>query len=182
MGLSATPSMERRRRRLGYPTIDQIKANPNLINWNLWDNAINNGSWRNHGVSLYRMLTALKSAGITPVLSLMNNYKDVPGLSPPTTEADYNEVWENVFAMVYDINVRNNLDVNNWEVDNEPDLAWPGTRNQYLHYSQKTYDAIKYVYDTYLPGKSFKFHDPVAGTSNGQDLSWVQSLLHIMER
>jgi len=55
----------------------------------------------------------------------------------------------------------------------------PKKNSHYTAYCLKTYDAIKYVYDTYLPGKSFKFHDPVAGTSNGQDLSWVsESIAH----
>jgi len=157
----------------GSPTIAQIKANPNLIAWSLWDSTLRNTGFRSHGRSLYDMLTSLKSNDITPVLSLKNNWKDVPGLTPPRTDADYNEVWENVFALVYAINVRNDLDINDWEVDNEPDLTWPGTRDEYLKYSRSTYDAIKYVYDKYLPGKSFRFYDPVAGTGNGQDLTWV---------
>jgi len=199
----------------GSVTIDQIKANPNLIDWTKWEAAIRdtNGyatgypgktvgspcsskadcqshvcnvnkvcSWRYHGRSLYDMLTQLKANGITPVVQMSNYWVTAEwgdtskgwgsppagmGIAPPKTQADYNELWERTFASVYVINVRNNLDVNDWQISGEPDGTFPGTLAEYIKYSQTCYDAIKYVYDKYLPGKTFRFYDPVTGAPGG---------------
>jgi hypothetical protein len=192
----------------GSVTIDQIKANPNIIDWTKWEAALRdtkgyatglpgnpvgslcssnadcqskvcniNGvcSWRYHGHSLYQVLTALKTNSITPVLSMANYWQTAQwgdtskgwgsppagmGVAPPKTQADYNELWERTFASVYVINVKNNLNVNDWEISNEPDGTFPGTVADYVKFSQTCYDAIKYVYDKYLPGQTFRFYDP----------------------
>ncbi|MGE5527771.1 MAG: hypothetical protein ACM3X6_01330 [Patescibacteria group bacterium] len=162
----------------GAPTIAQIKANPGIIPWAVWDANMKSTSFRGHGVSFYNMLLALKNAGIKPVVSLVNvNNGDQPAwmqqLNPPDSEADWNEWWEHVFATVYYLNVMNNLDVHNWQVLNEPDNAgqgWGGSLADYIIFTQKTHDAIKYVYDTYLPGKTFKLH--VAQSVHANE--WVQ--------
>lgn len=150
----------------GSPSIAQIKANPSVIPWSVWDANFKNPSFRVHGVSLYDMLAALKNNGIAPVISLVNvNNGDLPvwmqQLNPPDSDADWNEWWEHVFAWVYYVNVLNNLEVHHWQVHNEPDntgQGWGGTLQDYIVFTQKTYDAIKYVYDTYLPGRQFYLH------------------------
>ena len=96
----------------GSPTIAEIKANPDVINWAWWDTAMTtplqdrgtnwslpNMRWQSDAM----VFQALKSNGIRPVVTLRNqdNYME-PGWSPnpPVTAADWNEWWEFVFAAV----------------------------------------------------------------------------------
>jgi hypothetical protein len=176
----------------GSPTIAQIKADPNIIPWTEWDYWFNyqdgyfwEGGCAAHPdraqISLKDILTALKNNGITPIVTLRNvdNY-DGPAwamqLNPPDTTEDWNEWWEFVFAWVYWANVRNNLEVHDWQVHNEPDntsQGWDGTLADYITFTQYTADAIQYVYDTYLPGKSFKLYAPVSTHCN----EWITESL-----
>ena len=107
----------------GAPTIAEIKANPNVINWTWWDTAMTDpphGSdywwsgkdhvWQGNARTIFR---ALQAAGIRPVLTLRNvdNYGNpawAQRLNPPRSPEDWNEWWEHVFATVYWLNVRNN--------------------------------------------------------------------------
>ena len=174
----------------GSPTIAQIKANPNIIPWSVWDAQFNRPDsyfWSSGcpgggaQVSLKDILTALKANGIKPVVTLRNvDNNDGPAwamaLNPPNSTEDWNEWWEFVFAWVYWANVRNNLDVHDWQVHNEPDntgQGWDGTLADYIVYTQQTYDAIKYVYDTYLPGETFKLYAPVSTHAN----EWITESL-----
>lgn len=168
----------------GSPNIAQIKANPNVIPWTVWDTAFNRPDgyfWACPGtgaqVSLARMLSDLKANGIATVITLRNvdNNGNPPwaqAMNPPDTADDWDEWWEHVFATVYWVNVRNNLEVHDWQVHNEPDVqsqGWKGTLQDYIAFSQQTYDAIKYVYDTFLPGRTFRLYAPVAASAN----EWV---------
>jgi len=68
------------------------------------------------------------------------------------------------------------LNVNDWEVHNEPDNSgqgWGGTQADYLTFTQQTYDAIHYVYQTYLPGKTFRLYAPVSTHAN----TWITASL-----
>ncbi|MEG4108511.1 hypothetical protein [Microcoleus sp. S13_C5] len=50
-------------------------------------------------------------------------------LNPPRAKEDWNEWWEQVFATVYWLNVRNDYPVDDWEIHNEPDnrdQGWGG--------------------------------------------------------
>ncbi len=123
----------------GVPTINQIKADPNVINWKWWDNVMTNpplGSdyswspaiprWNGNARTLF---SALKAAHIRVIISLRN--QDDQGEpkwvnNPPTTAADWNEWWEHVFATVYWLNVRNDYDVNDFEISNEPNISQQG--------------------------------------------------------
>src|SRR5205807_583226 len=72
----------------------------------------------------------------------------------------------------YWLNVRNNYDVNDFEIHNEPNIVHQGwtptaTESQYFTFAQYTHDAIAYVYHTYLPGRTFHVYAPA--TSGG---SW----------
>lgn len=173
----------------GLPTIDQIKAHPESINWNWWDHIMTDppgGSdywwtyqspaWHGNARTLF---SSLKSAGIRPVLTLRNRDNlNNPAWSPdpPITQADWNEWWEHVFATVYWLNVRNDYAVNDFEVQNEPDLAnqgWAGTEEQYLTFLQYTRDAISYVYKTYLPGRAYHIYAPATTTGS----VWPHTLL-----
>ena len=97
----------------GYPTIAQIKANPDVINWKQWDSVMTNppgGSdyswepaphWQGNARTL---LGELQAAHIRIVLTLRNrDDQHNPSWSPdpPRTAADWNEWWEHVFATVY---------------------------------------------------------------------------------
>jgi hypothetical protein len=165
----------------GSPTIAEIKADPDIIPWSTWDTNMKATDFRAHGVSFYDMLLTLKNNDVKVVTSLVNvNNKDQPlwmqQLNPPTTTEDWNEWWEHVFAMVYYTNVLNDLDVHDWQVLNEPDndsQGWGGTLADYITFTQYTADAIQYVYDTYLPGESFKLYAPVATHCN----EWIEETL-----
>ena len=176
----------------GSPTIAQIKANPSVINWAWWDNAITNppngtdywwsgttGLWQGSAAT---MLGALHNAGVRVVMTLRNvDNNNNPAwaeqqLNPPNTTAGQNEWWEHVFATVYELDVRNNFGIDDWEVHNEPDNSsqgWGGTLTDYENFVNLTSDAIKYVYATYLPGRTPHIYAPV--TTGGS--SWPNSVM-----
>jgi hypothetical protein len=102
----------------GAPTIAEIKANPNVINWTWWDTAMTHpphGSdywwsgqdhvWQGNARSIF---SALQIAGIRPVLTLRNvdnngNPAWAQRLNPPRSPEDWNEWWEHVFATHNDV-------------------------------------------------------------------------------
>src|ERR1041384_5473745 len=176
------------------PSIAQIKANINLIPWATWDTAFNrtdgyfwSGTCTGIGgaqVSLASMLSALHANGIAPVFTVRNvDNNNAPAwaqaMNPPNTPEDNNEWWEHVFATVYWVNVRNNLGVDDWQVHNEPDnlgQGWGGTMTDYETLVQQTRDAIKYVYDTFLPGRTFTLHAPVIANEELHS-AWITTTL-----
>lgn len=164
----------------GWPSIAEIKANPNIINWAWWDNVMSNppyGSdywfsgapgtvWQGSAQTIF---STLKQANIRPVLSIRNvdngwNPSWALQLNPPRTEEDWNEWWEHVFATVYWLNVRNDYQVDEWEIHNEPDnreQGWGGTQADYFELVKVAKDAIAHVYKTYLPDRTYHVHAPV---------------------
>jgi hypothetical protein len=173
----------------GSPSIDQIKANPDVINWFWWDTIMTNppnGSdywWTNAG-SLWdgnarTLFSSLKAANIRPVVALRNRddqHKPSWAPNPPVTQADWNEWWEHVFATVYWLNVRNDYNVNDFEVHNEPNSVsqgWAGNHTQYVQFLQSTRDAIDYVYSKYLSGRTYHLYAPDAETGS----SWPYAVL-----
>jgi hypothetical protein len=176
----------------GSPSIAEIKANVNAVNWAWWDNVMTtppNGSdywwsgtpgttWQGNARTIF---SALKAADIRPVLTLRNvDNNDNPAwaqaLNPPNSTEDWNEWWEHVFATVYWLNVRNDYRVDDFEVHNEPNNSgqgWAGTEAQYFELIQQTRDAIAYVYTTFLPGRTFHIYAPV--TTGGS--SWPNDAL-----
>jgi hypothetical protein len=176
----------------GLPSIAAIKADPDVIPWTEWSYWFNyqDGYFWEGGcatepgrvqVSLDTLLTALKNNGVTPIVTLRNvdNF-DGPAwamaLNPPNSTDDWNEWWEFVFAWVYYANVINSYDVHDWQVHNEPDndsQGWDGTLADYITFTQYTADAIQYVYDTYLPGETFRLHAPVSTHCN----EWITESL-----
>jgi len=164
----------------GSPDIPTIKANVNSINWAAWDNIMTNppnGSdywwsgtagttWAGNARTLF---AGLQAAGIRPVLTIRNvdnNNNPAWAPNPPVTQADWNEWWEHVFATVYWLDVRNNYNVNDFEVHNEPNNSgqgWAGTEAQYFQLVQQTTDAINYVYATYLGNRTHHIYAPVTG-------------------
>ncbi|WP_201362687.1 hypothetical protein [Dictyobacter formicarum] len=173
----------------GWPTIDQIKANPDVINWSWWDNAMTNPpngsdywwSYQNSGWhgNARTFFSTLKADHIRTLLTLRNvdnNHNPSWIANPPTTQADWNEWWEHVFATVYWLNVRNDYNVNDFEVLNEPNAAeqgWKGNEAQYITLFHYTADAIKYVYHTYLLGRSYHIYGAAGSTGN----AWTKDLL-----
>lgn len=176
----------------GSPTIAQIKADPNVINWAYWDNEMTNpqggsdywwsgtagSTWMGNAITMF---SALQSAGIKVVLTLRNvdnngNPTWASQLNPPVDQNGWNEWWEHVFATVYWLDVRNNYGVTDFEVHNEPDNSgqgWAGTEAQYFQLVQQTKDAIDYVFKTYLPGQTYHVYAPV--TKGGS--SWPNDAL-----
>ena len=149
----------------GSPTIAEIKADPNIIPWSVWDQAMDAVGWG--GVSTRTLLGSLKSAGILPVVTVRNRDNDHLPLwapDPPRTQEDWNEWWEFVFATVYWINVRNDYRVEDWQVHNEPDnppQGWSGSEAEYFEFVRQTADAINYVYATYLGNRPHRIYGPV---------------------
>ncbi len=163
----------------GSPSIEQIKANPNLVNWEWWDRAMSSpegGSdyhfsgvpeerWQGNARTIFETLKDLR---VLPVVTIRNSDPGrSPGwalqLNPPRTEADWNEWWEHVFATVYWLNVRNDYQVDHWEVHNEPDnlsQGWGGNHEDYSKLVRVTADAISHVYTTYLPNREYHIHAP----------------------
>jgi hypothetical protein len=167
----------------GSPSIDAIKADPNVVNWAWWDAAMTTppgGSdywwsgednlWQGNAVTLF---SGLKAAGTRTVLTIRNrdnNGNPAWSPNPPTTTADWNEWWEHVFATVYWLNVRNDYRVDDFEVHNEPNnrgQGFGGTQAGYFRMVQMTKDAINYIYRTYLPGRTYHVYAPV--TTGGSD-------------
>ena len=174
----------------GSPTIAQIKANPNVINWKWWDTIMTNppnGSdysweppprWQGNTRTL---LSELQTAHIRIILTLRNRddqHNPVWSPDPPQTIADWNEWWEHVFATVYWLDVRNNYGVTDFEIHNEPNVPGQGwlpeaTETQYYTLAKYTDDAISYVFHTYLPGHSYHVYAPATANS-----SWPMDVLH----
>ncbi|MDQ3005079.1 MAG: hypothetical protein M3R47_06800, partial [Chloroflexota bacterium] len=174
----------------GSPTIAQIKANVNVINWAAWDNIMTNppsgtdyhwsdvNGWQGNARTMFG---ALQTAGVKPVVVLRNvDNGDKPvwaaALNPPNSTDDWNEWWEHVFATVYWFNVRNNYQVDDWAIHNEPNSGaqgWGGTITDYYAFAQQTNDAIQYVYATYLPGRTPHVYAP--GTTSGA--SWPREVM-----
>ncbi|MEO0985814.1 MAG: hypothetical protein AAFY20_09710 [Cyanobacteria bacterium J06639_14] len=163
----------------GLPTIDQIKADPDIIPWNRWDTVMtvpDTGTdyafsgvpgklWQGSAETLFE---TLKHEHVRSVLTIRNvdsswNPEWALQLNPPRTEADWNEWWEHVFATVYWLNVRNDYQVNDFEIHNEPDnrlQGWGGNQDDYFELLQVASDAIAHVYATYLPDREFHIHAP----------------------
>jgi hypothetical protein len=77
---------------------------------------------------------------------------------------------------VYWLNVRNDYRVDDFEIHNEPDNAgqgWRGTRAEYEAFARLTAEAVRYVYRTYLPGRTPAIYAPV--TVEGSD--WPASMM-----
>ena len=179
----------------GWPSVSEIKRNPRIIPWERWDAVMmrpKTGSdyafsgnpedlWQGSANDIFAQL---KQAHIRPVLTIRNsdsnwNPEWALQLNPPRTEADWNEWWEHVFATVYWLNVRNNYQVDDFEIHNEPDnrqQGWGGSQNDYFELARVAEDAIRYVYATYLPNREFHIHAP----KNTGGSSWpAASLVNI---
>lgn len=176
----------------GSPTIQQIKENPAVINWAAWDKIMTNPpkgsdywwvggtpSWQGNARTL---LSSLQKADIRTVITLRNwDEQNHPSWAPnpPHTQADWNEWWEYVFALVYWLNVRNHYDINDFEVHNEPNIfhqGWHGSEGQYLTFVKYTHDAIDFVYRTYLPGRQYHIYAPAISAVPGGKL-WPRDAL-----
>lgn len=179
----------------GSPSIAQIKANVNSINWAFWDDVMTNPadgsdySWSGTPgttapVNARTIFADLKLAGIRPVLTVRNvdNNTNPPwaetNLNPPNTPEDWNEWWEHVFATAYWLNVRNDYRVDDYEVHNEPNNSgqgFNGTIEDYKQFVIQTNDAIQYVYATYLPGRTPRVYAPVSNNTSWP-LEMMQSI------
>jgi len=177
---------------VGLPTKAQIKANPDAVNWTVWDNAMTNpasgsdysfsgdsGVWQGSAKAMFQ---TLQQNGIRPVVVLRPvspggapSWAD-QAMNPPNSAVGQNAWWEHVFALVYWLNVRNNYMVDDWEIENEPDnppQGWNGTLSDYEAFASLTSDAVRYVYTTYLPGRTPHIYGPV--TTGGS--TWPLSLM-----
>jgi len=179
----------------GFPSIAQLKANPNLIPWEQWDTRMttpemgSDYAFSGHPPDLWQgsartIFETLRQEKIRPVVTIRNSD---PGwspswalqLNPPRTEADWNEWWEHVFATVYWLNVRNDYQVDDFEIHNEPDnrqQGWGGTQEDYFELVRVASDAIAHVYTTYLPDRAPHIHAPK--TTGGS--SWPADILALV--
>lgn len=181
----------------GSPTIAQIKANPNVINWAAWDTQFNRSDgyfWSLYGaaeqVSSATMLTELENANIKVVMTVRpQDNNSTPAWMPAVpiaTEAERNEWWEHVFATVYYINVTKGWNVDHWEIHNEPNQTgqgWAdngGTKEEYAEFAILTADAINYVYATYLGNRPRFIHAPTL-SGNPNRSQWSPYLLDTID-
>lgn len=167
--------------RYGRPSIAEIKANPQVVNWAWWDRVMTTppeGSdywWSGPPETVWQgnarmIFSTLKREGIRPVLTIRNtdNNWSPPWalrLNPPRTAADWNEWWQHVFATAYWLNVRNDYRVDEYEIHNEPDnrdQGWGGNQADYFQLVRVAKDAIDLVYRRYLPNRRYRIHAPVA--------------------
>jgi hypothetical protein len=176
----------------GLPTIAQIKANPDLIPWEHWDEVMEQPAsgtdyafsgipqdlWQGSASTIFQ---TLKTAHIRPVVTIRNTDPGwgpdwALGLNPPRSREDWNEWWEHVFATVYWLNVRHDYGVDDFEIHNEPDnraQGWGGNQADYFKLVDVATDAIEHVYRTYLPDRVVHIHAPK--TTGGSD--WPQKIL-----
>ncbi|MHC4592637.1 MAG: hypothetical protein ACYS8L_08090, partial [Planctomycetota bacterium] len=160
---------------------------PDIIPWEKWDRAMDAPIGyprepRDYArPSSRQMFQDLKDAGIKAVVALRNRDTELrPVWSPavPTSQTDWNEWWEYVFAMVYWLNVRNDFRVDDFEVLNEPDIprgqGWTGTQRQYFEMIKATKNAVGHVYRKYLPGRRYYVCAPVSAEGN-----WVRPTLTV---
>ena len=138
----------------GLPSIAEIKANPNLVPWDLWDQRLNDPNRWGTGVSLARIFADCAANGIQPLICVRT--RDIYMLPewaplPPfdeTNPAAVNELWEFCFALAYWCNVRHDYGFFEWQAFNEPDResqGWTGTDVQYADFVKVMYDAVSYV-------------------------------------
>ncbi|MHC5035439.1 MAG: glycosyl hydrolase [Planctomycetota bacterium] len=164
----------------GSPSIEEIKANPDIVPWDRWDANMELPLLANPalGFTKREVFDALKAQGIKTVLSLRNIH-DYPTwiAAVPRTEDDWTEWWEHVFALAYWLNVRNDYGVDDYEVFNEPNVAdqgWTGTQQEYFELVRRTKDAIDHVYRTYLPERTYHVHAPVTAGGDWTGLTLRQ--------
>ncbi len=160
----------------GQPSIDQIKADPNSIKWSVWDTHLAS-NWIG-GMSGSEYFKTLKDMGIRSVINFTLDHDGAGTFmtNPPITQADQNEWWKYVFAIAYWLNVRNDYQVNDYEVFNEPDAIprfWHGTKDQFFDFMRLTHDAIDYVYKKYLPGRTYHVLAPTPTWTN----DWISDAL-----
>ena len=146
----------------GSLTPDKIKANPNALNWSAWDNKL---SWLDQ---FFKPLSQYNYR----VLTVVQHQQD--GFMPTvlSSDADFNEFWKLVFAIVYEANVRHSYRIDDWAVANEPDINGM-TKEQLYRMFQVVHDAIDHIYKTYLPGR--KYH--IWGPSISWKRDWVSDSL-----
>jgi hypothetical protein len=167
----------------GSPSIAEIKADPNIIPWQRWDEVMDSPYSpfvkRTPEVTWRTVFADLSKAGICTVVSLRNRDTNLNPLwmaAVPRTEQDWNEWWEYVFAISYWLNVGNDFRVDDYELLNEPDNApqqgWLGTREEYCEMVKRTKDALDYLYRTRLPGRTYHVHAPVTAGPE-----WVRGVL-----
>ena len=162
----------------GSPTIAEIKANPDIINWNTWDSVLNNASYWWYEPAFAGYVEDLRVHGIEPVICLRNKEGVNPSWAPPQNnwdDADWNEWWEYCFAIAYWCNVRNGFGITRFEVHNEPDYLtqdWTGTQAQYIELVEKASDAVRFANN--IAGISAYVHAPVVANYTS---SYVHNVL-----
>jgi hypothetical protein len=138
----------------GTPTIAQVKANPNIIPWTLWDQRMNDASLWGTGVSLAQIFADCAANGIQPLICIRTwdiNHQPAWAPLPPFDDTNpnaKNELWEFCFALAYWCNVRHNYGFFEWQSYNEPDRAsqgWTGTEAQYAEFCKVLDDAVHYA-------------------------------------
>jgi hypothetical protein len=181
----------------GSPSIAEIKADPNVINWSAWETQFNRSDgyfWSLYGwaveVSSATMLAELREAGIDVVMTVRprdnNNTPTWINPVPVYDTADRNEWWAHVFATVYYVNVLNDWQVDRWQVHNEPNQrgqGWfdnHGSMEDYAELVRLTADAVDYVYSRYLDNREHHIHAPVL-SGNPNRTRWTPYLLDTVD-
>ena len=154
----------------GKPSIDEVKANINIIPWAKWDNVIISNGFKDY-------LDAMKSINVKVIINLRTNSTGWMANIPKTPE-DENEWWEHCAALAYWLNVRNDYQMDDYQLFNEPDHGYGqefggASVEDYVRLARLANDALGFVYTHYLPGRKFETYGPVTSWAN----SWITDML-----
>lgn len=166
----------------GWPTIAEIKTNPDIIDWTYWDSVFSCPRWSYSAspISFGTIIDKCVTHNIEPILVLRN--RDQNGWppwtpNPPTSAADWNEWWEYCFAIAYWCNIRNHFGITHFQVLNEPDIiskGWGGDTIDYVLMAQYATDACGFA--NTIAGLPVHIHAPV--TANYRSPYIPYSLRH----
>ena len=154
----------------GKPSINEVKANINIIPWDKWDNVINSNGLKDY-------LDAMKSINVKVIINLRTNSTGWMANIPKTPE-DENEWWEHCAALAYWLNVRNDYQMDDYQFFNEPDQGagqefGNASVEDYVRLARLANDALGFVYSHYLPGRKYETYGPVTSWAN----SWITDML-----
>ncbi len=172
----------------GFPTTNQLKAasineilnTNNLINWDAYEAilAADRGDNQTHNLRFQYF----KDNGIRVMANIRPQHKGspawAPDFAPPTvSQADRDEWWQFVYAMVLLFNKKHDYRVDDWELGNEPNLAsegFDGNLDTYYLLVNIARDAIAEAYSRHLGNRTHRVYAPATAWD---DATWIPSVI-----
>ena len=172
----------------GFPTTSQLKAasineilnTNNLINWDAYEAimAADRGDNQTHNLRFQYF----KDNGIRVMANIRPQHKGspawAPDFAPPTvSQADRDEWWQYVYAMVLLFNKKHDYRVDDWELGNEPNLAsegFDGNLDTYYVLVNIAKDAIAEAYSRHLGNRAHRVYAPATAWD---DATWIPAVI-----